>query len=62
MVFRGTRHLLFAIAASIPRIVDLLASILVIFWMFALLVRDMFAARLALFADFRSRLITLARV
>ena len=61
-VFRGTKKLLRAIAASLPRIVDLLAFIAIIFAMFAVLGRDMFAARLERFNDFTTSMITLAAV
>ena len=61
-VFRGTKRLQAAIAASLPRIIDLLFFILIVGWLFAALGRDMFAARLDLFRDITSSALTLAAV
>jgi hypothetical protein len=61
-VFRGTKRLQAAIAASLPRILDLLFFILIVGWLFAALGRDMFAARLDLFRDITSSALTLAAV
>ena len=62
MVFRGTRSLMASIAESLPQILDLLVFMLIIFWIFAVLGRDAFAARLVLFKDFRESLKTLSAV
>ena len=62
MVFRGTRRLMASIAEALPHILDLVFFMLIIFWIFAVLGRDAFAARLALFQDFRESLMTLATV